>query len=218
MKIVAINGSPKPNESASGMLIQQIEDILHTNATVFSVRKLLDQKEFAHFSAVLQDADVLLVVFPLYIDSLSAPLIKVLSLIEQEGRLQREVPLKVYAICNCGFYEAEHTRLALQMIERFAVRAGFNWGYGIGIGCGGMLLSLPGNLAKGPAANVHAVLRELCDEIAGTISGTQNVFVTPKFPRFLYKLSGNMGWNQMAKRNNVRTIIHARPHVDQQTE
>jgi len=201
-------------------LIGQIETITQRQATVFQARKLIQQENASDTFGEILDADVLLIVFPMYVDSLPAPLVKVLSRIEQAAAVFKhrvDVPVKpapkVFAICNCGFYESEQTHLALRMIEHFAIRAGFTWGYGIGIGCGGFLLSQTKGLAKGPAVNVYAALCELSNAMLTDEVNRENLFVTPKIPRSLYKLGGNMGWAQMAKKYGTRNALQAKPHI-----
>ena len=231
-KIAVINGSPKAKDSVSASLISQVENILKTELTMYQATKLVRQDDVSAELRKILQSDVLLFVFPLYVDSLPAPLVKILALCEESAKT-REGPLpKVYAVCNCGFYEADHTRIALEIIGNFSTRAGFRQGYGLGIGMGGLLLSVGKNMSKGPAAGVYAALSQMCKSIQGDIvddisteaivtdkgatdagSNGRNVFVTPKFPRFLYSLGGNISWRQMAKKYGASKKLGARPHV-----
>jgi len=215
MKTVAINGSPKTKDSASGIFIDQIENILEAPLTVYQATQLIQRQDITETLSDILRADVLLFIFPLYVDSLPAPLIKVLTLIEQTGT--NGFAPKVYAVCNCGFYEAEHTRPALDIVRNFCDCAGLAWGYGIGIGGGGFVSSRGGNMSKGPTANVYSALRELGEVMQQGKVEKQNVFVRPKIPRFLYKLGGNfswyLGWCQMAIKHGVGHSLWARPHV-----
>ena len=247
--IVAINGSPKTKNSASAMFINQIENFLETEITVYQAITLARQEDISIALTDILKADMLLIVFPLYVDSISAPLIKVLTLLEREVINTNAQFPKVYAICNCGFYEDTHTRLALSIIENFSVRSGLPWGYGVGIG-GGEFVRMQTNLCttvilrvakrsrsihtphgscdfaqddkqwtqryaevpKGLAANVDAALRELAESIQSGSVGKQNVFVSPKVPRFLYRLGGNMRWLYMAWKHGKAHSIKTRPH------
>ena len=213
-QIAVINGSPKAEGSVSGLLINQIEEILGTQTIVYQAKKLIQQEGVSDTLSDILKNETLLIVFPLYVDSLPAPLIKLLTMIEHEAVTANENLPIVYAICNCGFYEAEHTRLALNMVENFAIRTGLSWGYGIGIGGGGMILSQSENMAKGPVADVYTALQELGLIIKEGNSKRENVFVMPKIPRFLYKLGGNMGWYQMAIKYGTLRSVKARPHKD----
>jgi len=209
--IVAINGSPKLKDSASGMLIEQIETILGTPITTYQALKLLRAGDSSEAITETLNADALIFVFPLYVDSLPAPLIKFLDILERGNTNPRRKP-RVYSVCNCGFYEAEHTRFALNIIENFCLHTGFAWGYGIGIGGGGFITSQGKNMSKGPAANVYATLCELSQTIQDGGADKKNVFVTAKIPRWLYKIGAHMVWRQTAKKNKVDNTLMAKPY------
>ena len=218
-RIVAINGSPKAGKSVSGMLVKRLEGILGADIDVYQAVRLMQSEEDARAEkasktvANILKADVLVIAFPLYVDSLPAPLIKALTLLEQAAR-ELDTPLPtVYGICNCGFYEAEHTRLALRMVRHFAQRAGLGWGYGVGIGCGGFVYSVDKSMEKGPAAKIYAALHAMGEAIRdGGTKEREDVFVTPQIPRLMYKVAGHMGWRKMAKKNGVSGQLWAKPH------
>jgi len=213
MEIVVLNGSAKLSDSVSGLLIEQIEKLTAVKARVYQANRMVRFSYPIDELKTIKDADVLLVVFPLYVDALPASVTQALSFIEGFGVTEKKVKPRVYAVCNCGFHEAPQTRLALKMVERFAHHAKMNWGYGIGIGCGGMLLSRSENLAVGPTADVYAAITQLCEEITKGGSSRENLFVTPKIPRFLYVIGGNAGWRQLAKKNGVQKTLRARPYL-----
>ena len=218
--IIAINGSPKAIDSVSGMVINQIEGIIKTPITTYQAVKLIRQQEGLSETLLnILKADTLLFVFPLYVDSLPAPLIKIMTLIEQANTVRRERPPKVYAVCNCGFLEAGHTRLALDIMKNFCMRAGLVWGYGIGTGSGGFILTQSKNMSKGkgPAATIYSALCGLGKSIqTGYVENEniekQNVFVTVKMPRLLYSFVCNLGWRLMAKKYNAGNALMAKPH------
>ena len=220
LKTVIINGSPKGKNSASNMFIDKIKEFLDKEPRIYQANKLLEgENDFKELSTIL-NADVLLFVFPLYVDSLPAPLIKVLNMIEKEASKMNGKFPTVYAISNCGFYEAEQNRLALDIVKNFSYALGMSWMYGIGIGNGGYVASRSKNISKkGSASNVYYALCELGEAMKShdkTIKSNhvkQNVFVTPKMSRFVYKLSGNLGWYLMAMKHSSLTSLKAKPHV-----
>lgn len=210
--INAINGSPKSKNSVSTMLIGQMECIVGAEIQSFQAVSLLQQEDTSFQFVDILKSDVLLIVFPLYVDSLPAPLIKVLTLLEQTARKMEGKPPTVYAIVNCGFYEAEHNLLALDMVENFCAHTCLPWGYGIGIGAGGIVAMNSKNIEKGVASSIYTALRNMGDAIVhGETSA--NVFVRPKFPRFLYKFGGHMSWRKMAKKNGAYHSLDAKPHM-----
>jgi hypothetical protein len=207
-KTVIINGSPKAKGSASSIFIDKIKKNL-INPIVYQASQIIQEKDSTNLSDIL-NADVLLFVFPLYVDSLPAPLIKVLTMIEQKiANKSESVPI-VYAICNCGFFEAKHTRLALDILKNFSISSGMSWGYGIGIGAGGLIASESENMAKGPATDVYTVLLEFAKDMQNEVK-KENVFVTANMPRFLYKFGGNLSWYQMAMKNGPVKPFKVKP-------
>ena len=212
--MIIINGSPKVKDSTSSMFISKVEEISGTKSTVYQAIKLMRQDDISVELADIMNANSLLFVFPLYVDSLPAPLIKILTMIEHAAtNLSGQTLPKVYAICNCGFYEAKHNFLALDIIKNFCARAGMTWGYGIGIGGGGFVSSQSQNMSKGPATDVYAALCELCAMMQSGGTREQNVFAAPKIPRFLYKLGGNIGWPQLAKKYGLtKKSLGAKPN------
>ncbi len=211
-RIAAINGSPKVKNSVSGMLIDKIAEITMTKISVLHAIHVSNQKDAKNQFNEIFEAEALLLVFPLYVDSLPAPLIKTLNMLESAARSYGKPLPKVFAVCNCGFYEAEHNRLALDIVRNFCDRAGFSWGYGVGIGGGGMIGFMPENMAKGPAAHAYKALLALASDMLNGSQDAKNVYAAPAFPRFLYKLGGHMGWYRMAKANGVRKTLRATPH------
>ena len=226
MKMTAINGSPKAADSTSAKIIEQMERILGEQIEAHHAARLVQGETPPETIAAILEADILLIVFPLYVDSLPTPLIELLARLERAAcrDISRSAAgPQVFAIVNCGFYEAAQNTLALDMIEYFARRAGLPWGYGIGNGAGPMLASMGDNWAKGPASSVY---RALCDmaadmhrKVSNPNAGTQNtskpnVFVGPKFPRFMYKTVADLGMRLSARRNKTRNL-RARPYKQQ---
>lgn len=209
-RVVIINGSPKAKDSASGALIEKLQGFLDDKPDVYRAAHLA-REHGPETMADMVSADALLIVFPLYVDSLPAPLIEVLERLERAAKsMPAPLPI-VYGICNCGFFEAEHTDIALQILRNFARRTGLNWGYGIGIGAGGLSAAMCRE--KGPAAALFSVLNRLGDSLNHLRAEEhEDVFVTPGIPRVLYLLGAHMGWRQMSRQNGVRRQMRTRPH------
>lgn len=210
MNIAAIHGSPKHKNSMSERLIGYMGQLAGAPVETHQAIKLLSDADLPQKLAGILKADVLLIVFPLYVDSLPAPLIALLTRLDHAAQTAAHKPV-VYALCNCGFHEAKHNGLALSMVRAFARSAGMPYGYGLSLGAGPMLQGFK-NLANGPTAPVHASLSEMVASM-GLGLGREDVFVTVKFPRRLYILMAHLGWNQGARRNGVRRRMHARPHL-----
>jgi len=211
MKIKIINGSPKTKKGISSRIIEQMEKLLEGQIETYRVMRLVHAETPQETIADVLAADILLIVFPLYVDSLPAPLIELLTRLES-ATCHSEAKPKVYAIVSAAF-ESSQTFTALEMIEHFACRAGLPWGYGVGIGTSSLLYNAGGNWEKGMASGTYNVLCDMSANIKEKRNG-QNIYTAPKFPRFLYKAFGNFGFWRGAKRNGVSNIW-ARPYINQ---
>jgi putative NADPH-quinone reductase len=107
-KALLLSGSPKAKDSVSAALGSYVSERLQAEG--WSVQKfranLVMKGGFEEFFAAMNEADVVLILFPLYADGLPAPLIRVLEQVGVErkdrstGKEQR-----LLAIANCGFQE-----------------------------------------------------------------------------------------------------------------
>jgi hypothetical protein len=202
MKLALINGSPKAKDSAS-------ECILKTLKNLFNHKEIISEYNFRTPKLNNKDIEqicqcnVIVIAFPLYVDGIPAHLLNCLYEMEKFLKKSEKSNIKVYAIVNCGFYEGKQNSIALEMIENWCERCGISFGRGIGIGGGGMLPSMS-NVpeGKGPKKKSYEALKLLSTNIS-TNSSAENVFSSPGFPRFVYKLSAEAGWRQKIKANGL---------------
>ncbi len=218
-QVAAINGSPRAN-GVSAMFIEQIGKRLKAQVTTYQATKLL--KEQGSGQGGLEQiltADCLLIAYPLYVDELPAPLIKLLTLLD-EATQSGTMPLpKVYVVCNCGFYEGHQISTSLKILKNFCRRAGFKWQYAVAIGAGGLFRPGMKDLSKGITATVSKALDGLAKDMddikpSAKQSDKQDVYVGPRIPRFLYKAVGEISWRVAARKNGVGRRIYDRPNED----
>ncbi len=200
LNIALINASPKAKDSASGYLLEELKPLLKDSTVTEYVMRASKLEGIDE----LFKQDALVFAFPLYVDGVPANLLHCLSQWEEQAKGQKP-GLRVYAIVNCGFYEGHQNKNALQILKNWCAKAGLIWGQGIGIGCGGMIAgihSIPHG--KGPKRKISLALEALAEHIL-TGEGSENIYTQPGFPRFLYKLAGELGWRQAAKSNGLKT-------------
>jgi multimeric flavodoxin WrbA len=203
MKIALINGSPKIKESASGLIIDDIKGIIEkSNKKIMSCsfhKPKISEKE----KEELYSCDVILFAFPLYVDAIPSHLLYCLKELEEYFQSKKKKAIRIYTIVNCGFYEANQNRLAIEIIKNWTARAGLLWGQGVGIGAGGMLAFLQKvPMGRGPKKSLGQAYDKLVSNILNGRSG-EPIFVTPNFPRFLYKYMAQKGWQGYAKSNGL---------------
>ncbi len=201
LRVALINGSPKFKDSASDCLLEELKEYLKD--TEVKKLELHTPVLAATEQTLLLDSDALVFSFPLYVDGIPSHLLHCLTGLEQLLRDNKR-NIRVYAIVNCGFYEAHQNKHALQIMKNWCVRANLSWGQGVAVGAGGMVLSIrsvpPG---AGPKKKLTMALQELASTIRED-KESQDIYVTPGFPRFLYKASADLGWGQAIKANGLK--------------
>jgi len=167
----------------------------------------------------VEGADLVILAFPLYVDSLPYLATEALERIAASRQAQPSPgPAAFLAIANCGFPEAAHNAAALTICRQFADAAGFAWAGGLALGEGGAIAGRPLAQAGGMVRNVVAALDLVAAAVAeGKPAPEEAVarMARPFIPARAYMLMGDLGWLMQARRNRVLTRLGARP-FDQQ--
>jgi len=204
IKTALLNGSPRGERSASRMILDFMEELLPK-----------EQYERRHFSLKTPNIDptvlgeilssqVLLIAFPLYVDGVPSHMIRWLMELERVFSLQVKSRPSVYALVNCGFYEADQTRVTLDILRNWCERAGLKWGQGMGIGAGGAFSTFRNTpMGKWPFRDLGGAMTAMGLNITKQVSGT-DLFVSPDFPRVAYKVAVEYSWRRAIKHNGLK--------------
>jgi multimeric flavodoxin WrbA len=204
MKIAFIYGSPKTKYSASASLLQELKPFLQQDGIAISDYSFNKPSLSKEEMEQLKDYDIFVFAFPLYVDGIPSHLLNCLAQLETFLASVKEKDIKVYSMVNCGFYEGHQTKLAIEMMENWCSKAGLKWGQGLGIGGGGMMVMIENvPMGHGPKKSLGKAFRELANNI---LNGTsqENIFISPNFPRILYKLAAEMEWRKAIKANGLK--------------
>lgn len=197
MKIGMINGSPKKTGSASGLLAAELAGLLE-NAKITEWH-ICDRND--SIPPQLRQQDVLIFLFPLYVDAIPSQILSFLEELEDE---LRGADISVYAVVNCGFYEAQQNQWALEIMKNWCSKTGLEWRHGLGIGGGGMVSQI-GNIppGKGPRKNITRGLSELASLVKSG-QGAKDNYTSVNYPRRLYILMAHLGWRLQIKQNGLK--------------
>jgi multimeric flavodoxin WrbA len=222
--VLLLIGSPRGERSNSHAIGKFLVDKLEEKGLVSEeafVTHLVNSREGTEkLLKSVDNADIIVLATPLYVDSLPSPTIKAMELIHEHQKAM--FPTKsqmLVAIINSGFPEKEQMDIALKIIRNFTQASNFKWGGGIRVGWGMALNSEPLNGKKGMTRKLTAGLSlaavnlsegqpmsEKAEELASTLF----------FPLFVAKsmsrLFGNRGWNKLAKENNANAKMYDRPY------
>ena len=200
MKISIINGSPKAVKSNSEILGNYLLSLLKENEIkkYYSISFKLNDK----IKSEIYNSDVLIFLFPLYVDGLPSNLLKLLVELEKEKVVNPET--SVYCVVNNGFYEGKQNRLAILQMKNWCEKVKAKWGQGIGIGAGELLPYLKKyTLGQGPLKNLGNALTKFSDNIL-TLKSEKDIYINPNWLRSLYFLQGSISWILKARKNNLR--------------
>lgn len=164
----------------------------------------------------VQCADILILAFPIYVDSLPAPVIRALELIAEDRRVRKSDKRQgVISITNCGFPETLHNYTAIKICKNFADKNDFVWLGGLAMGCGPALGEKAIEQLGGMTRNIVKALDKTAEAILkdeSIPSEAIDLMSRKLMPYFLYTTAGNLGWKAQAKRFNANKILHAKPY------
>jgi len=217
-------GSPRTKKSTShslgGYLFERLSAQNIQTETIFLHTVLRSQEKSQALLEAVEAADLILLAFPLYVDSLPAPVIEALERIaaHRQGQTSRKL---FAATANCGFPEAHHNDTALAICATFARQAGFEWAGSLSLGAGeGMVHGAPLNEMDGRALPLKQALELAAQALAqgqAIPPAAQGLWKKPFIPAWLYRLMGAFGWKQMSKRWGADTRLRQQPYGTQAT-
>ncbi len=218
-KALLLIGSPKVKNSTSEALGNYLLEGLHKKGCIcetLSIVSMLKNKEHELLDRV-QDTDILIISFPLYIDSLPSPLIRAFELIDHsrnENRVDKKQSL--IAIVNSGFPEAIQSDTALKICKKFGEKTGFTWLGGLTMGSGSVINGKPIEQLGGMTKNIIKALNLATEAIAndeGIPSEAIDLMTSKLMPVWLYSFIGNFSWKTQAKKFNMHKQLYAKPYI-----
>ena len=222
--VLLLIGSPRCERSNSYVIGKFLVDKLEEKGLVSKeafVKRLVTTREGADdLVRSVDNADIIVLATPLYVDSFPSPTIKALELIYEHRKAV--LPTKsqlLVAIMNSGFPEKEHMDIAFKIIRNFAQASNFKWGGGIRVGWGMALNNEPLNEKKGMtrkltrglslASNNLSKGQPMSEEAEDSASA---LFVPLFLAKTMTQLFGNRDWNKQAKNNNAQAKMRDRPY------
>ena len=135
-------GTPSTSGVLGGYLMKQLAAQGWETNSLTLRRTLLTDSGQAELLSEANRADLILLAFPLYIDSLPFLMMKALEVMAAQhvGEVGRP-PTGIVAIVNNGFPESYQNAPAVAICRRFASASGMNWLGGLAMGAGEALFS-----------------------------------------------------------------------------
>ena len=219
--VLLLVGSPKNSSSTSAALgdyltlrLEELGLSIEKEYIYKLIRKEEGQKKIL---SIVDNTDLIILAFPLYVDCLPAGVIETLELIANHRKLMNN-PKKIgfVVLINCGFPEAEQNNTAIAICKIFAREVGFEWKGALSLGMGPAIEGKPVEERGGMVRNLKKGYNLAAKALAeGKIIPEEAYeLVTKRFiAKSLYTKIGNLGWKKQAKKFGVREIIEAKPYI-----
>ncbi|MFN0305130.1 MAG: 2Fe-2S iron-sulfur cluster-binding protein [Burkholderiales bacterium] len=222
-KVAVLQVSPRPaGVSTSQAIWHYLKPLMEAGAAQVEVVAATD---FVRSAAVAQvagqrcaQADLLLIIGPLYWDSLPYPGLLALQHIHAERRKSGLRRARMVGVMNCGFAEPEQFRFAFGLLREFAHEAGYTWAGGLPVGGGeainGRALERVGTLMR-PLR--HAIDSGMPALLAGDLlpDAACDAAAIQITPGALYRFFGWWGWHMKRLAHGLSASeVHARPFDD----
>lgn len=164
----------------------------------------------------VDSADLTVLAFPLYVDTLPGAVILLLERLAAHRAAHPAPGQGFAALANCGFPEAHHNANALAICAEFAAQTGLAWLGGLALGAGeGMVHGEPLNQAGGQVIPLKKALERAADSLASgqpIPAEAQKFIAKPFIPAWLYRLLGGVGWRQQAKSWGAQQDLKRQPY------
>ena len=226
-KALLLVGSPKTSKSTSNTLGEYLFKLLDTQAIqtekIYLHTIVHSNEKMKALMDTVDSVDLVTLVFPLYVDSLPAPVIDVLEQIAFHRKSQKQPNRSIFtAISNSGFPEASQIANALAVCEIFAEQAGFQWAGGLALGGGHGLGDKPPEEWGQRTMNIRKALELTAEALVhGQPVSTDSKAIMSKplipswFPFWAYRLIGGFGWKQQAKQYGMDKSLNGQPYVNE---
>ena len=219
-KALLLVGSPKgprsTSESLGTFLLGHLHEKGFETEKIYAYPALKQERVDENLFSAVDHSDILILAFPLYVDSLPSPVIRALEIIAENRRgMEKPKRQKFLAICNCGFPEAHQTDTALAICRRFALETGMEWAGGLGLGMGAAIDGKPLEKMGFMTRNVRKSLALTAAALASDNPVPQeavNLMAKRLMPLWMYLWFGNLGWRRQARKNRALDKINARPY------
>lgn len=221
MNTLLLIGSPKPGASASRSFGEAVLGRLAARgAETRTARVTPAFRSPEAMDLLLMDvawADLVLLSFPVYVDTLPAPVMRLLETWASRAGARETTatrPVRLAALVQCGFPEARHCASAVDVCEEFCRESGVGWAGALAFGCGGAISGRTPE--QSPLAKAVPALDEAVEALAAgrAIPDEARRVVGRQFaPIWAYTLFGGLGWWWIARKRGCREPLRLRRYL-----
>ena len=183
--ICFINGSLRGSKSSSLKFINYLSGLIQNSElekVVIPVKPRLVDRYPDLTLQEIGNADIIVIVFPLYSYCLPGGLVKLLEEFHEYSQKNKiNSVAKVYAIVNCAYVDPIINNEEIRVIENFCTRLQLDWRFAIAVGCGPVTL-----ITKSVDYKLYRALKSIKKDMeVNTIEKNNTIYVKPMIPRII---------------------------------
>ena len=187
-KTVIINALPRAPKSKSRRYAQLLAQHCPTPTQYLEARPT----NYPALRSAIEEAEGVVLVFPLYADSIPATLLNFLKHLQQNPTFNKPA---VSVLVNCGFIEPRQNNVAVQQVQLFCSQCGYPFGAVLKVGSGEVILDTP---FKGL---VEAKVKQFATAIATGQSAEYQVCMP--LPKRVFLAAAKRYWLQRGRQNGL---------------
>ena len=228
-KVLLLVGSPKApssklslsgaSDSLGSFMASRLDELGMSTEKEYIYKLIRKEEGQKKLLSKIDNADLIILTFPLYVDCLPAGVINALELIANHRKsLNHSDKNKIgfAVLINCGFPEAVQNDTAIAICKIFAREVGFEWKGTLSFGMGGVLGRKPLEKIGRKGKNITCGVNMASQALAEGKNIPEEAFelvAKPIMPITLYTKIGNLGWKMQSKKFGAHKIIKAKPYL-----
>lgn len=209
MNALLLIGSPKRGASASRSFGDAVLSRLSGRGLQTRTERVTPilRSEEARQTALqaVAEADLVILSFPVYVDTVPAPVMRLLELWADQRAATPSRPCRLAVLTQCGFPEPKHCDIAVDACRLFCAESGVEWAGALAFGMGGAIEKRP--VEQSPLArSIHAF-----DEAAEALAAGRPIpdsataaLRRQLVPSWSYRLVGWPMWWWLARKRGAR--------------
>ena len=214
-------GSPKPGKSASHTIADALGTRLAARGWETQTQRVKptfsDATRMGELLGAVADSDLIVLAFPIYVDSLPAPVLRLLENWRDalaDGSLEPRSSQRLAVLTQCGFPEAKQCDVAVEVCRLFAEEIGIGWAGALAFGMGSSIEG--GSIKQSPLARRLPEFDAAADALASGQAIPEAAtagFARPLAPAWGYPLLGGLMWGRQARRNGCTEPLTLRRYA-----
>ncbi len=199
-RIVLLNASMRYANGNTAKLAEKLREFLNRENSVINLMQR--KNDFPQLIRELDDASVLILCQPLYVDGLPSQMIRFLETFRKNDTGKKK---KIYVLANMGLYESNQLENLFETVRQWSEAMGFDYGGGLGVSAGelvGVLMDW-GRFDRWPLRTISKGIKQLAEAV-NEDRNIPDLYTEPlHFPRSVYIAIANSGWKSAAKKNGT---------------